>query len=321
MALALIEQVRSACKKVADRATSVRINDDSILSYASSLPLEQAMFPEIDSGSHHLGHGNETVAFFLTLETINFGSGYFPHLRKRPGMSGYFTVANSLNDFYKNNGPLPAESLAQISARDCVEIFGQDPDNEVIHELMQRFATALNDLGQYLLDRCNGSFVELVRAAGFSAERLVELLIEMPYFNDVEAYDNLTVPFYKRAQLAAADLSTALAGQGLGRFDDLNDLTIFADNLVPHVLRVDRVLLYGKALAARINAGELIPSGSKAEIEIRACAVHAAELLKKELNELGRDVTSWELDYFLWNRGQQPHYKATPRHRTRTVFY
>jgi hypothetical protein len=27
------------------------------------------------------------------------------------------------------------------------------------------------------------------------------------------------------------------------------------------------------------------------------------------------------LDYLLWNRGQQPEYKARPRHRTRTVFY
>jgi hypothetical protein len=24
---------------------------------------------------------------------------------------------------------------------------------------------------------------------------------------------------------------------------------------------------------------------------------------------------------WLWSRGQQPHYKALPRHRTRTVFY
>jgi len=38
------------------------------------------------------------VAFFLTLDAINFGSGYFPHLGKRPGMSGYFTAAASLTD-------------------------------------------------------------------------------------------------------------------------------------------------------------------------------------------------------------------------------
>ena len=35
----------------------------------------------------------------LVLDSINFGSGWFPTLRKRPGMSGYFTVASSLDRF------------------------------------------------------------------------------------------------------------------------------------------------------------------------------------------------------------------------------
>jgi hypothetical protein len=45
------------------------------------------------------------------------------------------------------------------------------------------------------------------------------------------------------------------------------------------------------------------------------------ELLKRELHKLGREVSAMGLDYLLWNRGQQPYYKARPRHRTRTVFY
>ena len=39
--------------------------------------------------------------------------------------------------------------------------------------------------------------------------------------------------FYKRAQIVASDLALA----GVAEFDDLDRLTIFADNLVPHVLR------------------------------------------------------------------------------------
>jgi hypothetical protein len=113
----------------------------------------------------------------------------------------------------------------------------------------------------------------------------------------------------------------AFNGCGPGKFDDLDNLTIFADNLVPHVLRVDEILLYDKNLADRIDAGKLIPAGSPDEVEIRACALHAVELLKKELRKAGYQVTSCGLDYLLWNRGQQPHYKAIPRHRTRTVFY
>jgi hypothetical protein len=101
----------------------------------------------------------------------------------------------------------------------------------------------------------------------------------------------------------------------------LDRLTIFADNLVPHVLHMDGMLLYEEGLAARIEAEELIPSGSVEEVEIRACAVHAVERLARELRRSGYNVTAMGLDYLLWNRGQQPYYKARPRHRTRTVFY
>ena len=59
----------------------------------------------------------------------------------------------------------------------------------------------------------------------------------MPLFDDPG--------FYKRAQIVPADLALA----GVAEFDDLDRLTIFADNLVPHVLRVDGVLAYDAELA------------------------------------------------------------------------
>ncbi len=317
----LFDQVRAACKTVAESATHVRVNYEYIPSYASSLPIETIVCPELDPERHHLDHGEDTVAFFLTLDAINFGSGYFPHLRKRPGMSGYFTVASSLNDVFIDQGPLSAEELARLTMEDCGRMFDQDPANEPAQELMRLFSSALNDLGRLLLNSFNGSFLELVRSADSSAERLARLLIQMPFFNDVESYGALSVPFYKRAQLTAADLALAFTGEGPGHFEDLDNLTIFADNLVPHVLRVDNVLLYEDALGAHIDAEKLISPGSPEEIEIRACALHAVELIKKEMETTGGNATSSGLDYLLWNRGQQPYYKAIPRHRARTVFY
>ena len=193
----------------------------------------------LDPETHYLDHGDDTVAFFLTLDSINFGSGYFPHMKKRPGMSGYFTVANSLHDYYRKHGPLSAEELADVTVDDCISIFEQDPENETVRELMALFTEALNALGRYLTEEFGGSFVGLVEAARSSAEGLVRLLTKMPFYNDTEAYDDMDVPFYKRAQLTAADLSLAFDGKGLGSFEDLDQLTIFADNLVPHVLRVE----------------------------------------------------------------------------------
>ncbi len=319
--MSLLDGVRASCAAVAERARSVHIDEGRIAPYAASLPLALAVCPAIDADTHYLGHGDDTAAFLLTLDAINFGSGYFPRLRKRPGLSGYFTVAASLNDHYRAHGPLTAQQLTKLDEAECARIFDQDLADPAIRELMQRFATALGDMGHFLLERFGGSFRTLVQAAGGSAERLAELLSAMPYFNDVEAYDGLEVPFFKRAQLSAADLAVAFDGRGLGQFGDLGRLTIFADNLVPHVLRVDGILRYEPGLAARIDGEELIPAGSAEEVEIRACAVHAVERMVAALQAAGQAITAHQLDYLLWNRGHEPQYKARPRHRTRTVYY
>jgi hypothetical protein len=144
----------------------------------------------------------------------------------------------------------------------------------------------------------------VVAETGGSAERFATMLASgMTLFRDRG--------FYKRAQIAAADLALA----GVASFGDLHRLTIFADNLVPHVLRCDGVLRYDERLAAHIDA-ELPLRPGQQEREIRACAVHACELIAQRSG-----VAPYELDNWLWNRGQEPAIKATPRHRCRTVYY
>jgi hypothetical protein len=317
----LLQQIRSSCKAVAEQAAGVSINHDRVRSYAAWLPLDvTARFPP-DPSCHYLGHGDDTVAFFLTLDTINFGSGYFPFLRKKNGMSGYFTIASFLNDHFKNRGPFSARELAEITTEQCIHIFHQEDTDRPALDLMRLFTAALNDFGVFLMDRFNGSFAGLVESGGHSAERLVELLAALDFYNDTATYRGINVMFFKRAQITAADLFLAFNGQGPGRFDDIDGLTIFADNLVPHVLRLDGILEYDDSLLSRIEREEEIPAGSPEEIEIRACAVHTVELLVGELKKLGKNVNSMMVDQFLWNRGQLPEFKSHPRHRTRTVFY
>ena len=163
-------------------------------------------------------------------------------------------------------------------------------------------------------------------AFGDPAERdapnpFIQLLWERGTFYEREVMEGLEVPFYKRAQLTAADLAVAFAGRGYGDFTDLRELTSFADNLVPHVLRRSGALIYAPDLAKRIDAEERIDSGSAEEVEIRAAAVHAVELCVESLHKAGVSMTAHRLDYILWSRGQTPAIKAHPRHRTRSVYY
>lgn len=290
--MGLCDEVRASCAEIAESARHVAIDLERVGA------VEPGPEPEMDPEIHYLEGTAEDVALFtLTLDSINFGSGWFPTLRKRPGRSGYQTVATGIAERFRERGPWTADELARIESDELCHVLDQDPG----HELIGLYAEALRQLGDFLGDR---SALDVVAAAEGSAERLAEQLVAgMPMFDDPG--------FYKRAQIVPADLALA----GVASFDDLDRLTIFADNLVPHVLRVDGVLRYDPALAARIDAGELLPPGDE-EREIRACAVHACEAIAAEL-----DVPPRVLDNWLWNRGQQPRYKAIPRHRTRTTAY
>jgi hypothetical protein len=288
----LLDEVRSGCARIAAGARSVEIDAGRLGTVEPSPP------PGLDPGTHYLeGTRADVATYLLTLDAINFGSGWFPTLRKRPGCSGYVTVARALAERFRADGPWPPAELRALEGTDVAAVLGQDAG----HELMALYAEALRQLGAFLGDR---TAFDLVAAAEGSAERLAtELARGMPFFDDRG--------FYKRAQIVPSDLQLA----GIAEFDDLDRLTIFADNLVPHVLRVDGVLRYSPGLAARIDAGELLPPGRE-ESEIRACAVHACELLAQETG-----VPPRELDGWLWNRGAGARYKAVPRHRTRTVAY
>ncbi|MFN8216731.1 MAG: queuosine salvage family protein [Solirubrobacterales bacterium] len=305
-------EVRAACAAVAARARQVRIEAGAIAEYAAALPPPGPPAP--DPRLELPGADRETrAAFAVCLDAVNFGSGWWPTIRKRPGHSGFFTVAAGLADRFRAAGPWRASELASLSAAQVAATLGQDP----AHPLMAQFAAARRDVGIHLVADHDGSFAAAVDSVAPAAPALAALFASWEAFADVSTYAaggaRLRVPFYKRAQLLAADLDRA----GVARVAQLDRLTAFADNLVPHVLRLDGVLVLDPALAARIEAGDLLVHGSPEEVELRAAAVHAVELLAAARP----DLTAAEIDAALWDRGRQPRYKARPRPRCRNTAY
>jgi hypothetical protein len=322
-ATAITDEVRASCAQIAAQAQRVRIDLDAAGEVQPAEP------PALDPERHYLeGEPADVADYMLTLDAINFGSGWFPTLRKRTAngepVSGYFTVSWNLADHVRAHGPPTSAWLTRVSTREIAAILGQAPENE----LMSLYAQALRQLGRFL-EGPDGRYeppggserrrehsqppgtgrqarraLDLVSESGGSAERLAAMLARgMAMFDDRG--------FYKRAQIAANDLASA----GVAEFGDLDRLTIFADNLVPHVLRCDGVLVYDEDLTARVDSGRRLTLGG-AEREIRACAVHACELISHRTGVPARSIDTW-----LWTRGQAPDYKARPRHRCRTVFY
>ncbi|MBX3312840.1 MAG: hypothetical protein KF906_00850 [Actinobacteria bacterium] len=313
-------RVRRAAADVAARARHVTIDDDAVGRVAETLPLDRVGAPALEPGDlPDLGEAG-TVAWVLTVNAVNFGSGFFPVLAKRPGLSGSKTVFAALRERFDRVGAFTAEELRTATPERCAALFGQDPDGPAA-ELMAWFSTAWSDLGTALVDRFEGSFEALAAAGDGSAAALAEVLSGVPGWADTWVHDGRPVPLFKRAQIVPAHLAMAFGGTGPGRFHDLDDLTIFADNLVPHVLRLDGVLRFDDGLVGRIDAEELLEPGSPEEVEIRAVAVDAAERIVAHLRSSGHPATAMGLDQVLWNRGGGATYKARPRHRSRSTAY
>ena len=292
---------------MASRSRSVRIEEDAVEPYAAGLPAA-VLAPPYPVTELTEGNREARATFVICLDAINFGSGWWPTIRKRPGHSGYFTVAAGLTEHFRDIGPWSAAELRELDPAAIAAVAGQDAE----HPLMVGFAAALRDVGEHVEADHGGSFEAVVDAADGSAPALVEILAGWAAFADVSTYDGRDIPFFKRAQITAADVNR----MSLAALADLDRLTAFADNLVPHVLRVDGVLRLDPALERRIEAGELLEHGSPEEVELRGCAVQAIELLAAVSS-----LTPAEIDSALWHRGRAPRYKSLPRPRCRNTAY
>jgi hypothetical protein len=137
----------------------------------------------------------------------------------------------------------------------------------------------------------------------------------------VATYKGRKVYFYKRAQIFTTDLHAAFGGKGWGHFEDLDQLTAFADYKLPQVLRHMGILFYAEELARKVDQEILLEAGSVEEVEIRANTIWAVETIRRELNARGCPVRAFEVDWILWNMGQEDAYREKPYHRTATIFY
>ena len=285
------EEVRRHCAAVADTARWVEIDIGALADTGAREGLEP--------GLHFLdGEPEEVARYVLVLDAINFGSGWFDSLELARGESATVALTRALTEHARRRGGTwTATELRSLDAAGVARVL----DQPAAHPLMPLYAEALGQLGAWLGD---DSALARIGEAGGSADAFARSLAAgMPFFDDVG--------FYKRAQITANDLVHA----GVADFGDIDSLTIFADNLVPHVLRADGVLAYAPELAGRVDRGIPLAPGGAMETELRACAVHACELIARELSLAPR-----ALDNRLWNRGEDDPPPGRP-HLTRTVFY
>jgi len=318
-------EVLETAKRVAAQSTQVQIDSQALISFSHTLLEEGIEAPGWDQLYHFHGSGEETVSYFLVLDAINFcfwpppGEPKWEIAYRSNRVSGYYGLAASLKQALTSGIPLTsAEFLSALSLEGLKAMLDGRGTLQLLGQRLQN----LNELGRFLLHAYEGEAYRLVEAAQNSAVRLVRLLAErLSSFRDTAPYRDYTVFFYKRAQLFVADLYGAFGGELWGRFGDIENLSAFADYKLPQVLRHLGILRYRSDLARKVDQKIYLGSGSPEEVEIRANTIWAVEVIRQNVSQEGKDLRAFEIDWILWNLGQQAAYTAKPYHRTVTIFY
>jgi len=320
-----MNEVLETTRHVKEKSQEVTIDKQALANFSRKLIEDGIKIPPWNYDYHFFDGGQNTVAYLLVLDSINFCFWPNPEAEKwevqykSETLSGYYALAASLKKAIESGIPITkAHYLAELPLGKFRQILGGKGELQ----LMEARAHILNELGTFLINKYNGEANRLVQAAENSALNLVGLLVEnLPSFRDVSEYHGTKIHFYKRAQIFAADLYGAFDGKAWGNFKDIDKLTAFADYKLPQVLRHVGILQYSPSMEHKVDNDIFLEAGSPEEIEIRANTIWAVELIRQELTQMGKKLRAFEIDWILWNLGQESQFKAKPYHRTKTIFY
>ncbi|MCY2959306.1 MAG: hypothetical protein NTY35_03995 [Planctomycetota bacterium] len=308
-------QIRRGSRVVAERAAHVGILTAKADELAASFaPLPRSPLP----------HGLEldhVLPFLVLRAALRFGSGYEPKLRLRPGESAAENLDAALVDQFARSGPIAPRDMVHATPATVARLRGQGLDEPPQAEFIELQTRALRDLGRYLIDRHEGSYVHLVESAQGSAARMCETLSTIPFFHDVQRYRGIDVHFFHRAQRLVHELSNEAFGDGFVRFDDLGELAPSSDAECALALRGAGILSYDSQLAERVDHGEIVPAHTEREVEIRAATIHAVERITSTIQVRSPDVTALDVDRWLRARAREARSAGQQPHRTRTVSY
>ena len=115
----------------------------------------------------------------------------------------------------------------------------------------------LREVASVLKSEYGSSVSAMIKSAEHSAEKLLDIMtVKFPCFCDgatVGEAGGTRVSFHKRAQFFIADLWGLNRGNGIGHFEDIEALTLFADYRVPQSLQYFGVLKYSDVSPLPLN--------------------------------------------------------------------
>ena len=147
----LIEQVLPFCAWVSQQARHVKIHPEKIPATVDFMLKKYPLVTEMDSGIHYISNDpEETTAYFLALDSINFGSGDFPIAKDCGIKLDYAAVAGRLKKAFERGELNKPKQWIKTAPEDFSKIMkvpiGTHPK---LDELMFLFSDHLQKTGQY----------------------------------------------------------------------------------------------------------------------------------------------------------------------------
>ncbi|KAH1621000.1 hypothetical protein KXW65_002956 [Aspergillus fumigatus] len=259
-----------------------------------------------DHELHPKAKDGSTVDFIFTMDLLNFSfwsdqtdpSKRFCIEYRGKKWTGYWSLVAALQRAL-DEGIQITKPEFWINEEECTDallrhVFRSASEEEI--PLLDERLQCLREAGRVLCSDFDGSFVNCIYSANYSAAALVNVLVEsFPCFRDETVFQGQRVRLYKRAQILVADLWACFNGESYGEFYDIDKITMFADYRIPQMLHQLGCLLYSPSLEGHIRSNKLILSGSNWEIELRATSIWCVELIRREIERQHPEVKKQKL--------------------------
>ena len=317
--------VKSSAKYITSQSTHVKINTQKLEEYTLSNVLNSIdNYPSWKSGHFEIDNYDiETIiAYICVIDSLNFC--FWPTMKEGYEFE-YGDLVNSLNNMLQNDKSFfKAERLKGLKCQELQNVLSMKVDTEF--PLLGERCRSLNEMGEFILSCCDGVFFNLLKNNSFDLNLIMKSILQnVSTFRDETIYKGKQVFMYKRIQILAADLYSAMKDTKENKIEikGVEHLTMFPDYRVPQILCEVGILEYSSKLLADIKGLIEIFPNSEEEIEIRANTITVVERMKELLvSKLKReDIYSVHIDYLLWNEGEKMRKDIVPHHRTLTIFY
>jgi len=144
---------------VKEKSQQVTIDELALDNFSRKLIEDGIVIPSWNHDYHFFDGGQETVAYLLVLDSINFcfwpkpGANKWEVQYKSETLSGYYALAASLKKAIESGIPITkADYLAELTLGKLRQILGGKGDLQ----LMEKRVRILNELGAFLINKYNG---------------------------------------------------------------------------------------------------------------------------------------------------------------------